>query len=99
MARAAGHEIAGLHRLHHFVHAAVVVAVMMTDRHHVERRDPCSLERGHRGVRVGPASIRAVLPSGDRIRIESPCPTSSTSIVTGLTGRRPAKELGLSRTA
>ena len=59
---------------------------------------PLRLSARRAALRVGPASIRAVLPSGERIRIESPCPTSRTSIVTGLRRRMP-EELRLRRIA
>ena len=78
-------EVARLQCADDLVHPAVVVAVVMADRDEVERRDPLPLEnaRGRRSW-SGPASIRAVLPSGERIRIESPWPTSRISIVAGL---------------
>ena len=50
MTRSAGEKIAGLHGAHDLVHAAVVIAMVMADRHQVERLDPLSLEHAQGGV-------------------------------------------------
>ena len=71
MSRSARQEVAGLDRAHDLVHAAVVVAMVMADRHQVERLDSLAPEHAQGGVlgRTGVDQGRLALGRPDQDRV------------------------------